>query len=325
MKKFLWTITIVLSLLMLVFLIGAGMFAVKWYSTTQEKSVPEVTETVFPKDKIVIGERIPCTFKVKTSWSLMPVSAALSLTEGLQEGKSPEITPGKWMWGTRIWNVTVYVQPFRDGKYAEIPVRILCEGGPDGKAEASAVIPAFNVEQAEISNMKKLEIADKVSGKNAEENKNWIWYVSGAGILLLILVLWLILRHKKLKTTPQEPVWIIAINRIGDLRKTLHERKITPENAIIRLTDVVRHYLEKQFSLRAERQTTPEFLETLRKDNGPLDVEQRRFLREFLSSADMVKFARISADETLFENAAERAESLIRNTIQDPEQKENRS
>ena len=56
MKKFLWTITIVLSLLMLVFLIGAGMFAVKWYSTTQEKSVPELIETVFPKEKIVIGD-----------------------------------------------------------------------------------------------------------------------------------------------------------------------------------------------------------------------------------------------------------------------------
>lgn len=325
MKKFLWTITIVLSLLMLVFLIGAGMFAVKWYSTTQEKSVPEVIETVFPKEKIVIGDRVPCTFKVKTSWSLMPVSATLTPVEGIQEGKSTEITPGKWMWGTRIWNVTVCIQPFRDGNYAEIPVRILCEGGPDGKAEVKASVPSFKVEQAEISNMKKLEIADKVSEVNDEKNKIWIWYVSGAGILLLVLVLWLIIRHKKFKTTPQDPVWIVAINRIGDLRKTLHERKITPENAIIRLTDVVRHYLEKQFSLRAERQTTTEFLETLRKDNGPLDVEQRRFLREFLSSADMVKFARLSADETLFENAAERAESLIRNTIQDPEQKENRS
>lgn len=325
MKRFLWTITIILSLMMLVFLIGAGLFAAKWYSISQEKSVPEVVETVFPERKIVIGDKVPCTFRVRTAWNLMPVSASFSPVEGLQEGKSIEITPGKWMWGTRIWNVTVFIQPFRDGNYAAIPVRILCEGGPDGKAEGNAVIPAFKVAPAEIDAAEKLAIADQVSEEKISGGNNWLWYAAGGMILLLILVFLLIFRRKQLKAAPQEPVWIIAVNRIADLKRNLRERKITPENAIIRLTDVVRHYLEKQFSLRAERQTTPEFLESLRRDNGPLDVEQRRFLREFLSSADMVKFARLSADEALFENAAEHAESLIRNTVQDPEPKENRS
>ena len=91
---------------------------------------------------------------------------------------------------------------------------------------------------------------------------------------------------------------------------------------MICLTDIVRNFLEKQFSLRAERQTTSEFLFTLQNDNSPLDVEQRRFLREFLSAADMIKFARLPADDVLFNDAAMRAESLIRNTAGAADQKE---
>ena len=155
-----------------------------------------------------------------------------------------------------------------------------------------------------------------------EERNHLIWYLAGAGILILLIILGLIFRNVRRNAVQEEPVWISALNHLSDLRKSVGEKKMSYEIAVIKLTDIVRHFLEKQFSLRAEHQTTPEFLESLRRDNGPLDVEQRRFLREFLSSADMIKFARLSADATLFEKAAERAESLIRSTNQEFQIKE---
>ena len=94
---------------------------------------------------------------------------------------------------------------------------------------------------------------------------------------------------------------------------------------MIGLTDVVRSFLEKQFSLRAEHQTTPEFLESLRSGESPLASEQRRFLKDVLSSADMVKFARLPADKSLFETAAGKAESLIRNAAEEQTGKEQNS
>lgn len=81
----------------------------------------------------------------------------------------------------------------------------------------------------------------------------------------------------------------------------------------MRLTDVIRSYLEQRFHLRAEHQTTREFLDEIR-SGGPLEEKQRSFLKEFLASADMVKFAKAPADTMAFDEAALRAETLVRET-----------
>ena len=322
MKKILAILLIILIICVAVTLIGGGAFLFKWYSCAKTKSVPEITSRSIPEKTFEIGEKIPCTFQVKTSWSLMPVNAAVTPAEGIQEAGNAEITTGKWQWGTRLWNVTVWIQPYRDGEYADIPVRILCEGGPDGKALAETSIPSFKVILPETAPDQKIEIAEQVDETQKKKKRTFVWYLVAGGVLLLAILLWLIIRFRKRKNTPSEPVWITALNMIAELRKSFSEKAVSPESAVIRLTDIVRHFLEKQFSLPAEHQTTPEFLTALRSSESPLDVEQRQFLREFLSSADMVKFARLSVDESLFDNAAQRAESLIRNTAQEFQIKE---
>lgn len=79
--------------------------------------------------------------------------------------------------------------------------------------------------------------------------------------------------------------------------------------------------MERRFHLRAERQTTAEFLGDLERGGGSISESQRDFLKEFLSAADMVKFARLPADRALFENAAEKAERLVTETIPAEENK----
>lgn len=327
MKKILTTLIITLSVLMLIVLVSAGAFLIKWVSCTNTKSVPEVTETVFNNKDILIGDKLNCTFKVKTSWSLMPVSTVISPVEGIQEGDAVKITPDAWQWGTRTWDVTVQIQPFRDGTYPEIPVRILCEGGPDGKTEVKTVIPKFTAGLPKIADKTGLDIAKPVSEIKEKTKKKsyWGWYLSGAGVLLLALLAGLFFYFKRRKKAVPIPAWVTALNEISTLRHALHLQEISTENAVIRLTNIVRHFLEEQYSLRAERQTTSEFLETLRRGQELLNVEQRRFLREFLSSADMIKFARLEADQVLFDHAVERAESLIRSAAQESEQKEKNS
>ena len=58
----------------------------------------------------------------------------------------------------------------------------------------------------------------------------------------------------------------------------------------VELTDIVRRYLEDRFELHAPELTTEEFLEVAAA-SGDLTDEHRRFLRDFLRTADMVKFA----------------------------------
>lgn len=324
MKKILTVFMILLAVLMVIVLVSAGAFLIKWIDCAQTKSVPEVVEIIFRDQEIRIGDKVNCTFKVKTSWSLMPVSTTITPSEGIQEGDAVKITPDAWQWGTRTWDVTVQIQPFRNGSYSGIPVRILCEGGPDGKAEIKTQIPDFKVSLPEISDETKLDIAEQVQedAETAKGKRHWHWYLSGVGVILLTLLLWLFFLFKKRKRSVPVPPWRTALEEISSLRKTLYQQEISTETAVIRLTDIVRHFMEKQYSLRAERQTTDEFLETLRRDQGILNVEQHHFLRDFLSSADMIKFARLEADHALFDDAAERAESLIRSAALEAEQKE---
>ena len=326
MKRFWKTIIIVLISLLVICAAGFSAFLIKWNQCLKTKSVPELAGTQFKAENAGLGQKIPCTFTVKTSWGLTPVSANITVTDGLQEGKEASVKPGKWMWGARLWNVTVWVQPYRDGAYPEIPVRILCEGGADGKAVLDAKIPGFKVALDESDLSGNLDIEEQVTSTQEEKPKQrWIWYLCGAGVLILGILLWLFIRMKHRKNTEKTPSWVAALNGIADLRAQLRERKISAENAVTKLTYVIRYYLEERFQIRAERQTTSEFLESLRRDVSPLNVEQRLFLREFMTAADMVKFARLSTDEKMFEDAAERAESLIQTTSQTIDFKEKKS
>lgn len=323
MKKFLKILMLVLALTATACAVFAIAFVVEWQRCSRTKSVPEITETEFPEGNHTIAKKIPFTVKIRTSWSLMPVGAVLTPAKGAQEGKPPEIVPGKWGWGTRMWNVRLWIQPFRDGKIEESPVQILLKGGPDGKYTLETKIPSFTAEMVPVSPDSELKIAKEVPIPDKRAEK-WFWFAICA-IFILVPVIWLLLRKRGKRSEPKIPVWVQALNAITELREKLLAGRSTPEHAVVRLTDVVRNFLEKQFSLRAEHQTTSEFLDALRSGESPLDREQRRFLKDFLSSADMVKFAKLPADKTLFENAAGRAESLIRSTAEEQTGKEERS
>lgn len=59
----------------------------------------------------------------------------------------------------------------------------------------------------------------------------------------------------------------------------------------IAISDIVRHYLENRFLLKAPEMTTEEFLINVR-DYSQLKIEHKNLLKEFLLSCDLVKFAK---------------------------------
>jgi hypothetical protein len=81
----------------------------------------------------------------------------------------------------------------------------------------------------------------------------------------------------------------------------------------VKLSAIVRNYLENRFGLRAPELTTEEFLETL--SNSPdLDVRYRQLLREFLRQADLVKFAGAVPAENEIRQSLEAAHKFIEET-----------
>ena len=72
----------------------------------------------------------------------------------------------------------------------------------------------------------------------------------------------------------------VDLARSGDIKKYF-----------IGVSDTIRNYIERAFELNAPEMTTEEFLNNL-KDSKELSIDNKRLLREFLSSCDLVKFAK---------------------------------
>lgn len=81
----------------------------------------------------------------------------------------------------------------------------------------------------------------------------------------------------------------------------------------IRLSDIVRRYIEKRFALRAPEMTTEEFLEGLR-ESSLLSSAHKDLLREFLSHCDLVKFARYGPTLLEMLDSFKSAERLVDQT-----------
>jgi hypothetical protein len=113
-------------------------------------------------------------------------------------------------------------------------------------------------------------------------------------------------RPRRQRIVPPRPAHELALAALNRLRtrRFIEEGKF--EQYYIELSAIVRGYLEHRFRVRAPEMTTEEFLSAAATD-GRLTAQQRRLLAEFLSQADLVKFARhlptLKDSETAYEAA----------------------
>jgi hypothetical protein len=100
------------------------------------------------------------------------------------------------------------------------------------------------------------------------------------------------------------------------LRRLLEDQLIErglPDEFYTRLSDIVRHYLEGSFQLRAPERTTEEFLYEVSRDSS-LTQEHKDLLGAFLQECDLVKFARHRPASTDMKRAFEAAERFVTDT-----------
>ncbi|MDJ0864634.1 MAG: hypothetical protein QNK03_00905 [Myxococcota bacterium] len=86
----------------------------------------------------------------------------------------------------------------------------------------------------------------------------------------------------------------------------------------VELSDIVRRYLEARFELRSPELTTEEFLDVMA-GSRDLDEAQKAQLREFLSGADLVKFAQHVPGPEAIDGAVAGARSFLDQTRPAPE------
>lgn len=125
---------------------------------------------------------------------------------------------------------------------------------------------------------------------------HWIWVVSGLVLILIVIyVTWYISRRYEKNPVFQSVKVIltidqIAINKLNELQAKNLWQNGDVKTFYIELTDILREYLEKRYTIQALEQTTEEIFASLKPKQVP--AEAGRKLKDILVLADLVKFAK---------------------------------
>lgn len=139
-----------------------------------------------------------------------------------------------------------------------------------------------------------------------------------AAVLLVLAVLVLLARRlnrpRPVAGPPPRPAHERALEALAQLHAAGLVEAGRTEEYYVRLSAIVREYIEARFGLRAPEMTSEEFLQAAQR-NRQLSVPQRALLDAFLREADLVKFARHQPSVADAERAYVAACDFVRSTI----------
>jgi hypothetical protein len=122
-------------------------------------------------------------------------------------------------------------------------------------------------------------------------------YVAGFAVLALLLYLvFRYLKNRKYKVVVHEkpieiiPAHIIALQKLEEIKAQKLWQNGDEKTYHILISETIRTYIENRYNVAALEQTTDEIIYSLR--NKALTIEQLQKLKELLTIADMVKFAK---------------------------------
>ena len=145
---------------------------------------------------------------------------------------------------------------------------------------------------------------------------SWRLVGIGAGILALVVlaVALIVFIVRKIRM-------MVRIHRMSPIERAMYELDVLLKKGLpgqgfykdfyIELTMVVRRYIERRHEVRAPNLTTDEFLRAA-ESNPAFTREAIAELREFLQSADMVKFAGVEATPEMADAATSRAKVYLK-------------
>lgn len=127
------------------------------------------------------------------------------------------------------------------------------------------------------------------------------YFILGSVLVLIVLGLcagYFLRKKQDEHIIPKKPAHEIAYEQLEALKAKDYINQGLIKEYYTEVSDIIRHYLENRFLLRAPEMTSEEFLVKAR-DAAELSSEHKNLLKEFLLCCDLVKFARYapSADE----------------------------
>jgi len=145
----------------------------------------------------------------------------------------------------------------------------------------------------------------------------WLWVI-GSAILITAVGLWLYLRRKRYSKLIRifKPAHEIAYERLRLLVKDDLINSGEIKEFYERISNILRHYIEHRFDLRAPERTTEEFLIDLQWTDV-LSVPDKENLGEFLRHCDLVKFAKYNPTNEQIQQTFDLVKDFIEKTKSD--------
>ena len=156
----------------------------------------------------------------------------------------------------------------------------------------------------------------EISPKRDFPSLSWRLVGIGTGVLALVVlaVALIVFVVRKIRM-------MVRIHRMSPIERAMYELDVLLKKGLpgrgfykdfyIELTMVVRRYIERRHEVRAPNLTTDEFLRAA-ESNPAFTREAIAELREFLQSADMVKFAGVEATPEMADAATSRARVYLK-------------
>ncbi len=303
--KYLAVLVLILSLLS-----GIGLFA--------EEELIRVNSSV-DKSTITIGDRVLYTLEIiyDSSINLLPLNLGANL--GAFEVKDYKTYPEKKnKQGQRVNKSEYVITTFTTGEYVIPPLEI-------GYLTADSVEHSITSEPLTIMVESVIATAEDTTDirglkPQASVPANYLPYIIIVAVLLLLgggIWYW---RYRKLHPKPKEeeaeppiPPWEEALSALSELESSDLLETARVKLYYLRLSEIVKRYLERRFRIAAVDMTTYEIKQNMRKARFDSWLYNRA--ANFLESADLVKFAKYIPSSEEIENDFSSARYIVEETI----------
>lgn len=205
----------------------------------------------------------------------------------------------------RVTRARIYhLEPFLDGTYPIPPLPVSYWKEVEGEDQKStAETKAMEIPVASVlAPSAPPEVQAIVGPRDVSDPFPWLkWLLALTALLVIAAGAWWYKFVRQVPgppPAPPVPPHLRALEALEALQREKLVEKGEYKTYYIRVSDILRHYMEDQFQLRAPERTTEEFLAEIQ-HNAVLGLQEQLLLRSFLRHCDLVKFARAepSAEE----------------------------
>jgi len=291
-------------------------------TTAADKSTAERPVTITAevnRTSVSIGDRITYTIRAEAPKDfevLLP-----SFGENLADFSVKDFSSDESGFFSRTYTQSYVLDIYETGTFT-IPASVVKYKDSNSAewTEAATQEIAVTVQSLLSETEEPVGIRD-IKGPHSISNLKYIYILLAVIFVIAVAVaIFMFLKKRKQASAavePPPPAHETALKALKELMDKEYIKTGKIQEHYFELSNIVRHYLENRFLLKAPEMTTEEFLIHL-KQTEKLNPEQKSLLREFLSHCDMVKFAKLLPAEPEIASSYESAERLVQQTKEVP-------